>query len=340
MKKLYIKHSVIFNVVALAAGILLFYLVIRVSGKSFLELLKQTADVKYYYLAAVVAVSTLLSVFISKRWALLMSAHCDIRTLPKGFIFYNTNFGLLITSIFPIFGYMGTKSASFKLEHDVGIKKTLYATSLEYMMGISVIAAMILPSGLYVAGALDLMQGLIATGLASGLLLILFSLFSNRILKVFGLGLNFFLIRFANVPVIRDIRFMRRFTPGEFAPLNRPTAFKIMLLSLMTYFTALARGVIFLKAFNIDVNLGGFILLHVIGYGLSCIGLTPANIGVREMGWFGVLTYIGAANEHAALFAVGQRIINTGTTIVLAVAGYIVYALLKNSKKGSLVSRI
>ena len=91
MKKFHIKHSVFLNVFALGAGIFLFYLVIRVSGKSFLSLLQQTVAVKYYFLAAVTAVSTLLSVFIAKRWSLLMSAYTDIKALPRGFIFYNTN---------------------------------------------------------------------------------------------------------------------------------------------------------------------------------------------------------------------------------------------------------
>jgi len=341
MKKLHIKNSVFLNVFALGAGIFLFYLIIQVSGKSFLNLLKQTAAIKYYFLAAVTAASTLLSVFIAKRWSLLMSAYTDVKTLPRGFIFYNTNIGLLINSILPVFGYVGAKSASFKLEHNIAVRKTVYATFLEYLMGFSVILAMLLPSGLYVSGVFNRAQGLIATGLMSILLVVIFGLFFNSILKVLVSILNAIVKRLARAPIVRKFSFVRRFTPEDFAPIDRRTAVKVISLSLLTYFIVMVRGVIFLKAFNIDVNLGEFALLHVVGYALSCIGLTPANIGVTEMGWYGVLTLIGAGHEHAALFAVGQRIINTGTTIVLAVAGYVFYSVFRQSggnsyeKKGS-----
>ncbi|MFC2157500.1 lysylphosphatidylglycerol synthase transmembrane domain-containing protein [Acidobacteriota bacterium] len=333
MKKFNTKHNIFFNVFALAAGIILFYFVIRISGKSFLNLLKQTADIKYYFLAAVTALSTLLSIFISKRWSLLMSAYTDIKELPRGFIFYNTNIGLLITSIIPIFGYAGTKSASFKLEHDVGIRKTLYATSLEYIMGFSVILALLIPSLLYVSGAFTLVQGMIAIGIMAVLLVIGFTLFFDNILKFLGFVFNDLVSRFIRIPLIRNISFLQRFTPEELAPFDKKTVAKTMGISLLIYFTVLVRGVIFLKAFNIDVNLNEFILLHVIGYALSCVGITPANIGVRELGWYGVLTLSGAGHEHAALFAVGQRIINTGTTIILAVAGYVFYAVTKRYGK-------
>ena len=326
MKKLQAKHRVVLNVSALAAGIFLFYLVIRISGQSFLNLLKQTADVKYVFLAAVTAASTLLSVFMAKRWSLLMSATADIKNLPRGFIFYNTNIGLLITSIIPVFGYVGTKAASFKLEHGIAVKKTVYATSLEYLMGFSVILAMLIPSGLYLSGAFNLTQGLIATGLAAAALIVGFAFFINRIVKVFGLLINTVITWFARAPVLRNIHFLKRFKPEAFASLERGVAAQAMALSLLSYFTVLARGVIFLKAFHIDVNAGEFVLLHAVGYALSCVGLTPANIGITELSWFGVLTLLGAGHEHAALFAVGQRIINTGTTILLAVAGYIFYA--------------
>ncbi|MCJ7682381.1 MAG: flippase-like domain-containing protein, partial [Candidatus Aminicenantes bacterium] len=221
--------------------------------------------------------------------------------------------------------------ASFKLEHGIAVRKTVYATSLEYLMGFSVILTMLIPSGLYLSGVFNLTQGLIATGLVAIFLIVGFAFFVNRIIKVFGFILNTVIIRIARAPIIRGIPFLQHFKPEAYASIERGVAAKAMALSLLSYFTVLARGVIFLKAFNIDINLGEFVLLHVIGYALSCIGLTPVNIGITELSWYGVLTLLGAGHEHAALFAIGQRIINTGTTIFLAVAGYVFYAACKKS---------
>jgi len=158
--KLHTKYRIILNGVLLTVGILLFYLIIRVSGKSFLTMLKQTADVKYTYLGAVIVTAIVLSILMAKRWSILMSGYTNIQSLPKGFIFYNTNIGFLITSFLPILGYVGTKAASFRVEHGIPVRKTVYAISVEYLVGFSVILTMLIPSGLYVSGVLNLSQGL------------------------------------------------------------------------------------------------------------------------------------------------------------------------------------
>jgi len=99
------------------------------------------------------------------------------------------------------------------------------------------------------------------------------------------------------------------------------------------YYVILLRGFIYLKAFSIDVNLGEFVLLHAFGYALSSIGLTPGNIGVTELSWFGVLMLMDTGYENAAMFAVGQRLINTGTILALTAASYVFYSVFR--RKGS-----
>lgn len=332
-KKLHPKFRFILNLLILTAGILLFFLVVQVSGKSFLALLKQTAHVKYHYLAAVTATAILLSALLAKRWSLLMSGYTDIQALPKGFIFYNTNIGFMITSFLPVLGHMGTKAASFKLEHGVAIRKTVNAAFIEYLLGFAVIIAMLIPSGLYIAGVFNLTQGLIGIGIITVLLVFGFSHFSRILLDAFGSFYIYLARKLSRAPLVRNLGFVQRFTPEGFAAIDKVTSSKVIILSLLAYYTILVRGFIFLKAFNIQVNLGEFVMLHVLGYTLSSLGLTPANIGVSELSWFGVLTLIGAGPEHAALYAVGQRLINTGTIIGLTAVSYVFYVVSRHSDR-------
>ena len=73
-----------------------------------------------------------------------------------------------------------------------------------------------------------------------------------------------------------------------------------------------------------------FSLVYSIGYIMSSLGVTPGNLGMAELGWFSVLLAAGAGRDNAALYAVGQRVINAGIVIFLAFASYVFYLTQKS----------
>lgn len=328
-KDLFGKLKIALNVLFLGIGILLFYFVIHISGKSFFTLLKKSTNVRYYYVLAAFAVSYIGFVLNVKRWKLLMSCYTDVKSLPKGFIFYNTGLGLLIGSFLPIFGYIGTKAVSCKLEHNISAPKTVYATSIEYLIGGTVVISMLVPSILYTLNILSVSSGIIGIVIITIGLIVGFSPYYRITLNTLGSFFSYVVLKLNRISFLKRKINKDLFNPNGFSSIDKRTSTKLVCLTLLMYYTVFIRYFIYLKAFNIHVNALEFVLLFSIGYALSSLGITPGNLGIAELGWFGVLSIVGTSNDSAALYAVGQRIINLGVMILLSVMSYIYYLTCK-----------
>ena len=315
----------VFNISLFCFGITLIFLIISASEESFITLLKKIIAVKYPYVLTILAISYIQYLLVAKRWGLLMNCYTDTTSLPRGFIFYNTIIGLLVGSFLPVLGYIGIKSASCKFEHNISASKTAYAVSIEHVIGFSVVLPMILPALLYISGLVNLTYGIIINIFIIMALLIGFS-------QYYKITLSILAFVFTNiVKIINKIPFFKKkidedlFATSSFHSINKKTSITLVCLSLAMYFIVLFKCNIYFKAFNIDVSMLEFSLLYSIGYIMSSLGVTPGNLGMAELGWFSVLLATGAGRDNAALYAVGQRVINTGIVIFLAIASYVFY---------------
>ena len=325
MRNLKNTRDILLFVILLGLGVLLFYFVVNASGQPFFSLLRETTSIKSSYLIFVIAAVFLQSSLFAKRWAILMNCYTNISELPKGFIFYNTNIGLLTAAFLPIFGYIGAKAVSCKLEHNISAQKTVFATTFEYLMGITVIVGMLIPSSLNILNILSVKEGILGVMVVIGLLIFGFSRYWKLTRNIFSALLTFLTKIIRRIPLVKNKIRSSKFANTEFSSISRTISIQLMVLSLLIYFSVAIRYFVFLKAFDININVFEFILLYSLGYAISSVTLTPANLGVSELGWFGVLAIVGISYNDAALYAVGQRVLSTGAILLLALISNIYY---------------
>jgi uncharacterized protein (TIRG00374 family) len=320
------------NIGLLAVGLFLFAVVFAASGESLASLLQKTKGIRYGYLALAFAVHAVQSLFISKRWGLLLNSCADKGSLPRGFVFYNTNVGLLMTSFFPILGNFGSKAVVGKVEQNLSLSKTVMATTVEYMAGLTVVVAMLLPSALYALHVFNLQAGIAGMIVMTAGLLVLFDRYYRFLLRCLEILLRFIKRGLRWIPLIGNRLHPEHFSPAVFAGVDQRTTSKLVRLSLLAFFIILVRCFIYIQAFDIGVGFFEFALLFTIGYALSSLGLTPGNLGVAELGWFGVLTLIGIGRDDAAFFAIGKRIIDMAAIILLTAGSYVYYMASKKRR--------
>jgi len=311
------------NGLLLTAGFLLTALVLKASGMSPAALLDRFREVRFGYLLLAGAAYGFQSLFIAKRWTVLLGCYADLGRLPKGFIFYATNLGLLLTSFVPVVGNMGAKALVCKLEQDISLPKTVFAVSLEYLLGFAVIAAMIVPGSLYALGLLGVPAATAVLVLVSAALLIGFPRGYRFFLSRIGGLLAFGERRLGRFALLRRLAGRANTLSGRFADIGPRASAKLVRYSLLTYFVVLARSYLCVLAFDIPVGFLEFSLLFAWGYALSCVGVTPGSLGVAELGWFGVLTFAGVGKENAAFFALGKRVVDLAAALALAAGSYV-----------------
>jgi len=303
------------NAGAFGAGVVLFVLVIRLSGRSLPDLLRRAVNARPVYLLAVVALLFVQAAIVALRWKILLGEAARTTGAGKGFFFYASNMGLLMTGILPVIGNIGTVAASAKLERDVPVSRTVYAAIQGYAAGFVVLSAMLVPSALYLAKTLGRTAGAVGLGLAAGALIAA----SGKIWR--GLW------RAAVSVGGRLPRFGPRL--AGFPLPDEGDAGRIVQLTVAAYGVVFIRHLLVLSAFDIPVPSLVFALVYPIGYAVSSLGVTPGNLGTSELGWFGVLSSVGLGREDAVLYAVGQRVLNTGAILILAGVSAVYYQIAK-----------
>jgi|GEM_PF-6497680 len=306
----------------LALGGLLAALVLKASGMSLAALLDRSREVKIGFLLLSVAGYGLQSFFVAERWAVLLGSYAELRRLPKGFIYYATNLGLLLTSFVPVFGNIGAKSLVCKLEHDLPVAKTMFAVSLEYLAGFTVIAAMIVPGSLFALHLLPAAAAMAVLVVVSTALLLGFPRIYRFLLSFFRILLSFGERLFGKIGFLKDLAVRVNVLSEGFADLGSRASTRLAGFSLLSYFAGLGRAYLCVLAFGIPIGFFRFSLLFSWGYALSCVGITPGSLGVAEAGWYGVLTYAGIGRENAVFFALGKRVVDIGATLLFAAAAY------------------
>jgi hypothetical protein len=305
----------ILNAGAFGAGVALFVLVIRLSGRSLPDLLGRAVNARPVYVPAVVALLFVQAAILALRWKVLLGEAARTPGPGKGFFFYASNMGLLMTGVLPVIGNIGAVAASAKLERDVPVSRTVYAAVQGYAAGFAVLAAMLVPSALHFAKILGPAAGAVGLGLIAGGLIVASGRTWVRLwAAVVSLG--------GRLPRIGP-------RLAELSLPDKGAAGPVVRLTLASYGLVFIRQLLILSAFDIPVPLLAFALVFPVGYAVSALGITPANLGTAELGWFGALSSAGLGREDAVLYAIGQRVLNTAAILVLAGASAVYYQIAK-----------
>ncbi len=65
---------------------------------------------------------------------------------------------------------------------------------------------------------------------------------------------------------------------------------------------------------------------------IGSIGITPAGLGVAELGWVGLLTFLGVGAGMAALYAIVKKVLDDFNLFVSFAIGYGYYYLNNKSR--------
>jgi uncharacterized membrane protein YbhN (UPF0104 family) len=303
------------NAGAFGAGAVLFVLVLRLSGRSLPDLLGRAVNARPVYLLAVIASLFAQAAIVALRWKVLLGDAPRTPGAGKGFFFYASNMGLLMTGILPVIGNIGTVAASAKLERDVPLSRTVYAAIQGYAAGFVVLSTMLVPSALYLAKTVGRTAGAVGLGLAAGALIAAPGKIWRGLWRAaVSLG--------GRLP---------RLGPhlAEFPVPDERDAGRIVRLTAAVYGVIFIRYLLVLSAFDLPVPPLAFALAFPLGYAVSSLGVTPGNLGTSELGWFGALSSVGLGREDAVLYAIGQRVLNTGAILVLAGVSAVYYQIAK-----------
>ncbi len=323
------------NLLFLGIGLFIFIMVLRLSGESITVLLKKIFQQDCSYLIAILFITIAIFWALSKRWAAIISLYTDISTIPRSYIFYNTSLGVFMSSFFSIFGYVGMKSLSLKVDHNVSALRTSYAGVVEMITGLIVLLSMLLPSVFFVFKLISQQTALVLTAIFLAGLAVGFRVYYSTMIRLLLTPVFSVMKMLSRIRLLKDRIKPELFDPQTFYQIDRKIASRLLLYTLIGYFCVLANCYVYFWALEIDVSFLQFLLVYPIGYFIASMGITPGNLGIADAGWYGVVSLVGVSGDQAAQYVLAQRIFNVAAYFVITVGSYTFYNLTQSKKSCS-----
>lgn len=313
-----------------AVGAALFVLILWQAGFSFAEFLTVITEISLAEISMVIAAGYVTMLLRSWRWGTIVKAVEPDTQFPRGFFFYYYSVSVLATHfVSQALGAQGVKASCLKVTSNVSLARGAYVVLLEHAMSFSVVLAAALPSILYLTKTLDA----VTTG---WLIVVLTAILC--IIVTFFLGPTLGLLHWMTGLLLRlcgRIPRLKRFSSPEsidfdfiktnFAT-NRWLAARLIIISVLIYYGLLGCYIIYGYALGLDLPILPFTLTFAGIYLVNAISPTPGALGFSELGWLGILGFIGIGSEQAALYIVGQRILNEVAVLSMLAPGYIYYS--------------
>lgn len=311
----------------LVVGLFLVYLFVLKTGISFVELFDQLLNIKIISLAYIIAIIYVQILLSSSRWKLIINHLTINKTFTKGFFFYYT---CLIDSLSNIlinrlFGNFGIKTLALKFKHDVSVIEGSYSVYIEHIFNILVLLLTLFPSILFFLKIISVGYAVVMTLTSIILGLVLINLFFNLFLR-----LTLFVLSHV-VKVLKKFPFSIK--TGNLSIKNleqrnlrvKKYSKQLLIYSIFIYYIHFTSNYFYAYALNIDIPIVAFIISFPLMYFVALFNITPSSLGIREIGWFGILTYIGINNTDASSYVIGCRILTIICYIIILFFSYLFY---------------
>lgn len=274
---------------------------------------RRILDVEPAWIGLGLAFSLAANLLAASRWQHALSAFQPGHSLRLRDVFYIVCM-LNTVSAFGIGTAAGValRPVVLATNHGIPLKESTYSVLLDRSMDLMVMAIVLLPTVVYLAGAMDLAHTVLLILVASFIALILLFFFPSPARWYMAAGFRI-LDRGA-------LRLWRRVRKPKFATKTDSTAAAIgfpaahsfspaylFLLSLLRVMFLVLRAYAIAVALGYQLPLG----LILVGTGINLLSVavspTPEGLGVAEAGWVAVFAHFGLPMDAGLILSLGFR---------------------------------
>jgi uncharacterized protein (TIRG00374 family) len=231
-------------------------------------------------------------------------------------------------------GPTSVKIASLGMSKKASLTEGVYIAFLEAIIDFYVLCVMVIPSVLYLIGILSHVTALQLNISLIIISLIIYSRKSGMMIEKAISVLQCINHKISKIPALGRIEIVKLVdNKRDFSDSTNKIPNSILFLSFLKFIAILIRAGFILNILKIDVNILGFLMLFSSIMFIALIGITPSGIGIVDLGWAGIIIYLGAEASEAALFAIEYRIITEILVNLFCIFAYIYYTFHRYLKK-------
>lgn len=266
----------------------------------------------------------IILLFAAKRFQAIIHFLVPASPYPRGFFLYTLSLSQVF-SYLPLrqVGSVGAKAVCLSSEIGPCTKEGIYAGTVEVLIN----AVMVSSLGIF---SLAAFMGKLpsASLLPSSLLFLLCICVAiicsfKTIIKLITMlsGHLRALLRRKEPDVQKKSATLLKYT------LSRKILVLVVGASFVAYILSVLRCLLIAEAMGMQIDRTTFIVLYPAVMLISSLGITPAGLGITELGWIGLLTFTGAGTDQAALYAISKRIIDDVNLLLCLAGSYAGYSI-------------
>lgn len=249
-------------------------------------------------------------------------------SLTIGRLFYYTSLGYYLSLLVPqAVVDIGVKGFFLKTSHNVSFKHGAFSVLLDQFFNAIIGILFLVPAILLLTGIFDLKEILIISLFEIGIFVIIFWYYNQVILSLFSK------MYFRVLKLLQKLPFYKnkgdkvtRIYAEDFA-IRSHTARKLMLWTFVRHLTVVFR--LFIIAFILDLQIDFFTLFScsTLMLYVGIISFIPGQIGIGELGWYGLLSLRGISEPQIFTFIISMRIFSNLAILIIGFLSWIVFDL-------------
>ena len=260
------------------------------------------------------------------KWKIALSAVGEKEAAHFGSLLHYFMIGRAIGLVFPMdVSDLGVRTMSLKYDHSVSVSKASYSVFLDRMFDVIVAGLFLVPSVLFIAGALPAgtCMALYALIYVAGLLSFVF--FGRMTMEILQRLFRFLFRLVCRIPWVG-----KRVGSGSDLDLLEssqvaPMAAGLFLVSGLKFFFISLRYYAIAAAIGMTLGFDEITAFVPSAQYAALLALTPGGLGIADWSWSGLLYKIGVGKEHLVPYLISLRLVITLSVIALALISRLTY---------------
>lgn len=259
------------------------------------------------------------------------------KNISFGHLYHHVAMGYLFALVIPqAVSDVGVRSYSLKNRHGVPYKTGAYSVLLDQFLNVMISLVFVLPALGFLLMKISLFHTLIMVLGCIVIFSIIFCRYNGQILSNCA-HIYSWLIRLSyHIPFLKIKRSDTIVSADDFK-ISADAARKILMIGFIRHLFVALRLYFIVLVLGIEMNYLVLLLCSSLMLLIGLIPFIPAQLGLGELGWYGVLSWASLSDPEIVMFVISARIFSNLAIIVTSSITLLVHNLSSRRNRNTLV---
>ncbi len=256
-----------------------------------------------------------------------------------GHLYHHVAMGYLFALVIPqAVSDVGVRSYSLKNTHGVPFKTGAYSVLLDQFLNVMISLVFVLPAIAFLLMKFSLFHTLLMVLVCMASFSIIFCRFNGHILSACAYTYSWLVRLSYRIPLLK-IKRSHTLVSAEDFNIRPEIARKVLVIGFIRHFLIALRLYFIVLVLGIEMNYLVLLLCSSLMLLIGLISFIPAQLGLGELGWYGVLSWASISDPEIVLFVISARIFSNLAIIVASSLTLLVHNLYSRRNRNILFDR-